>query len=158
MHNIELPQTTICLQPGQQNAQSHGTRKGSEHFCCMSSPIVTGWLGTLSQDCYRTSGRYPVKPLQYQSATGFLGGRSSNGIKVTREVASPKDSIPKVPRPSVTSRHGATAQCGVPPKSPKLGENFILRERRAHVSGEPGYPRRERERGPAHVGQYERES
>lgn len=155
MHNIELLQTIICLRPGQQRTQSHGTRKGSKHFCCISSPIVTGWLGTLSRGCYRTSGWYPAKPLQYRSS---FGGRSSNGIKVTWEVASPKDTIPKVPRLSITSRHGATAQRGVPPISPKLGENFILREWRTHVSGEPGHPRRERERGPAHVGQYEREA
>ena len=52
----------------------------------------------------------------------------------------------------------AAAQRSVPPESPKLAQDVVLRKRRAHVPREPGDPRRECEHAATHVGKHDLEA
>jgi hypothetical protein len=101
-----------------------------------------------------------------ETATTFVSqsshgvGRCCRSFLLTGKVASPKDTVlSNAPRLCAACCEGtAAAQRSVPPESPKLDQDLVLRERRAHVPCEPGDPRRERERAPTHVGKYDFEA
>ena len=109
----------------------------------------------LSRDGCRTNGLCPVKPLRLCQPTKPRGSVLQDHFFLTRKVASPEDAVVSG---AACCERAAAAQCGVPPKSLELDQDLVLRERRAHIPRESGDPRCERERAPAHVGQYDFEA